>query len=85
MMDQEEYLRQFRPYCLMLTTQTSMEVLIKLQLCDETSPTKLQNLQDSINFPMQINQKTATLLERIFSSVSAHVWICWSPPAGPVS
>ena len=65
MKDQEEYLRQFMPYCLMLITQPSKGVLIKLhKLCDETSPTKLQNLQDSILFPMQIYLKTATLLER---------------------
>ena len=48
----------------MLTTQPTKEVLIKLQkLSDETSPTKLQNLRDSILFPIQIYLKTATLLE----------------------
>jgi len=63
-MDQEEQFRQFRPYCLVLTTNPSKECLTKLQqLCDKTSPTKLQNLQDYILFPMQIYLKTPTMPE----------------------
>eukprot|EP00092_Neocalanus_flemingeri_P022609 GFUD01024522.1.p1 GENE.GFUD01024522.1~~GFUD01024522.1.p1 ORF type:complete len:985 (+),score=312.04 GFUD01024522.1:63-3017(+) len=64
MMDQEEQFRQFRPYCLVLTTQPSRECLAKLQhLCDQTSPAQLQDLQDYILFPMQIYLKTPTMPE----------------------
>jgi len=63
-MDQEEQFRQFRPYCLVLTTQPSKEVLIKLQnLCDKTSQTQLQNLQDYILFPMQLYLKNPNMPE----------------------
>jgi len=63
-MDQEEQFRQFRPYCLLLTTQPSKECLAKLQqLCDKTNTQQLQDLQEYILFPMQIYLKTPTMQE----------------------
>ena len=69
-MDLEDQFRQFRPYCLMLTNQPSKECLFKLQqLCDKSSPTQLQALQEYILFPMQLYLKNPSKPENYTLSV----------------
>ena len=58
-MTEEELFSRFRPYCALLTTESSLECLERLRhLVEETDSSQLDLLQDYLIFPAQLHLKT---------------------------
>ena len=59
MMTEEQLFNKFRPYCALLSTEPSLEVLERLkQLVGETEPSQLEPIQEYLVFPAQLHLKT---------------------------
>ena len=51
--------KKFRPYCALLSTEPSLEVLERLkQLVEETEASQLETIQEYLIFPAQLHLKT---------------------------
>ena len=59
MMTDEQLFKKFRPYCALLSTEPSLEVLERLkQLVVETEANQLEAIQEYLIFPAQLHLKT---------------------------